>query len=139
MGRVHFINVHLASPRSGLVAVIEGYWRGGAELQANSDLRRWQSAAIRHWAEKLTGPVLIAGDFNTPVESTIYREHWSTYTNAFSFAGWGVGNTHFTRRTGVRIDHVLANKSFRAQRCWVGPDLGSAHRPLVATFRRLGD
>jgi endonuclease/exonuclease/phosphatase (EEP) superfamily protein YafD len=37
-----------------------------------------------------------------------------------------------TRKTGVRIDHILAGHGWRCRRCWVGPNIGSAHRPVIA-------
>jgi endonuclease/exonuclease/phosphatase (EEP) superfamily protein YafD len=47
-------------------------------------------------------------------------------------AGFGVGSTHFTRHTAVRIDHVLAGPGWRVRRAWTGPFVGSAHRPVIA-------
>ena len=44
-----------------------------------------------------TAPFLIAGDFNMPADSTIYRRCWSTFTNVFSGAGFGFGHTKFTQ------------------------------------------
>lgn len=131
-GIVHCFNLHLATPRWGLLAVIRGHSRGAEKLQANSDLRLRQSTTIRRRASTLPGPVLLAGDFNTLVESAIYHECWSGYTNAFSAAGLGWGNTHLTWHTGVRIDHILASPGWQVRRCWVGPDVGSAHRPVIA-------
>jgi endonuclease/exonuclease/phosphatase (EEP) superfamily protein YafD len=32
----------------------------------------------------------------------------------------------------VRIDHILAGPGWQAERCWVGPDVGSPHRPVIA-------
>ena len=83
-------------------------------------------------AGRAAGPVLLVGDFNTPPESVIFRRVWSGYANAFSDAGWGWGYTFRTRRTAVRIDHVLVGGGGRATTCWVGPDVGSPHRPVVA-------
>ena len=36
------------------------------------------------------------------------------------------------RKTTVRIDHVLAGKGWNCVRCWVGPNVGSPHRPVLA-------
>ena len=44
----------------------------------------------------LASPIL-AGDFNLPVDSAIYREYWSGYRDAFSDAGWGFGYTEWPR------------------------------------------
>jgi endonuclease/exonuclease/phosphatase (EEP) superfamily protein YafD len=78
----------------------------------------------------------VAGDFNTPTRSAVYRESWTDLTNAFSAAGWGLGHTHFSRRIGVRIDHILASDHWHVTSCEVGPDVGSAHRPVVAELKR---
>ncbi len=139
-GVVHFFNLHLATPRWGLLAAVSDRSDGAKQLQHNSDTRREQSAALSHRARLLAGPVLLAGDFNTPVESTIHRECWSDYQNAFSVAGFGCGSTHLTELTAVRIDHILATADWHIRKCWVGPDVGSAHRPIVADLtRRVGE
>jgi endonuclease/exonuclease/phosphatase (EEP) superfamily protein YafD len=83
--------------------------------------------------DKVTSPVLVMGDFNTPPESAIFRRVWGRYTDAFASAGWGWGYTFFTmRKIAVRIDHILAGPGWYCERCWVGPDVGSPHRPLLA-------
>ncbi len=131
-GDVHFVTVHLASPREGLAEMGHSWGTRPEGLEANSALRRRQSQKVRQWLGGWEGPLLIAGDFNTPSESTVYRECWSPYTNAFSAAGFGFGPTFFTRRHSVRIDHVLAGPGWRCRRCWVGPPVGSPHRPVLA-------
>jgi vancomycin resistance protein VanJ len=79
---------------------------------------------------------IIAGDLNLPPDSTIYREFWGEYRNAFGEAGLGFGYTEWPRmrklRFGIRIDHILAGGDWRARSCWVGPDVGSDHLPLIA-------
>ncbi len=80
----------------------------------------------------------MAGDFNLTAEHPLYRRDWSGYVNAFSGASWGLGETMFTRRIGLRIDHVLAGPDWRPVRCWVGPDVGSAHRPVLADLSWSG-
>jgi endonuclease/exonuclease/phosphatase family metal-dependent hydrolase len=137
-GPVRFYILHLASPRRALVAVRQRGWAGGEQLQANSDLRRSQSAAIDAWIGREEGPLLVAGDFNTPCESTIYGAFWSKYTNAFSAAGLGWGYTYYANRTALRIDHILAGPGWRCRDCWVGPEVGSEHRPLIADLEWLG-
>jgi endonuclease/exonuclease/phosphatase (EEP) superfamily protein YafD len=131
-GPIHVANVHLNSPRKGLEQVIEQRWRGGAALSRNSERRRRQSAIARSTINTVPGPLVIAGDFNTPTDSTIYREHWSDLDNCFSRAGIGFGHTHFTAWTSIRIDHILTGPGWTTRACRVGPDVGSAHRPVVA-------
>jgi endonuclease/exonuclease/phosphatase family metal-dependent hydrolase len=137
-GSVRLYTLHLATPRHALVAVRQRGFGGGAELQANSDLRRAQSAAIIAWIGREQGPVLVAGDFNTPCDSTVYGDYWSPYTNAFSAAGLGWGYTYYTNRTALRIDHILAGPGWRCRDCWVGPEVGSEHRPVIADLEWFG-
>jgi vancomycin resistance protein VanJ len=139
IGPLHFFNLHLNTPRDGLLAVQKKGWAGVPELEANIARRREESREITGWLAPQTGPVLIAGDFNTPTGSAIYREHWSSHTNAFSVAGFGWGLTQFTtHRTAVRIDHILAGPGWRVRRCWVGPFVGSEHRPVIADLEWVG-
>jgi endonuclease/exonuclease/phosphatase (EEP) superfamily protein YafD len=81
-------------------------------------------------------PVIVAGDFNMPADSTIYREVWGRYLNAFSEKGTGYGRTVFESmrgiKVGVRIDHILAGNGLGIRVCETGPDVGSDHLPLIA-------
>src|SRR5262249_3166126 len=126
-GPLHLFNLHLQTPREGLVAVRHQGLEGGETLEKNSAIRREQSAAIAHWIGQVQGPLFLAGDFHTPPESAIYREYWSPFVNAFSQAGLGWGYTFYSNRTATRIDHILGSPGWRCRRCWVGPDVGSEH------------
>jgi endonuclease/exonuclease/phosphatase (EEP) superfamily protein YafD len=137
-GSLHLFNLHLETPREGLVAVRHQGLEGGETLEKNSAIRREQSAAIAQWIGQVEGRVLIAGDFNTPPESAIYREYWSPFVNAFSQAGLGWGYTFYNNRTATRIDHILGSPGWRCRRCWVGADVGSEHRPVIADMEWLG-
>lgn len=80
-------------------------------------------------------PIIVAGDLIMPVESLIYRTAWNGYVNAFSQADFGYGGTRWMTikgiSNGVRIDHILTRGLPGASRCWVGPDVGSAHLPVL--------
>jgi vancomycin resistance protein VanJ len=128
---VQCVNVHLSTPRPGLEAIRDKGIHGLTDLDASTAQRRLESHGVAASAES-ERPSVIAGDFNTPVESAIYQRDWGRYSNAFSCAGWGLGHTKFTRWHGVRIDHVLATSAWTVRRCVVGPDVGSDHRPVIA-------
>jgi vancomycin resistance protein VanJ len=139
-GPLHLFNVHFTSPHEGFDRLMEhGPAAAGGFIQTNSGWRRTESEVIRRRAESVPAgePVIVAGDFNTPVESPIYREMWNEYENAFGEAGNGFGLTYRVRRTQVRIDHVLVNQRLRPLRCRVGPTTGSPHRPVIADLRLL--
>jgi vancomycin resistance protein VanJ len=131
-GVVTLFSLHLASPREGLAKVVHERGQAPDDLEASSQLRWKQSEYLAREAATVAGPVLLAGDFNTPPESAIFRRLWGRYTDAFGAAGWGWGYTFFGGRTRVRIDHILAGPGWHCDRCWVGPDVGSAHRPVLA-------
>jgi endonuclease/exonuclease/phosphatase (EEP) superfamily protein YafD len=148
-GLVHFFNLHLETVRDGLEAVLSSKrrpWRAAPSLDANIALRARESDMASVWVGRSAAPVgrgdcepvLVAGDFNMPTDSSIYRRFWSPYTNAFSATGLGFGYTKFTRWHGIRIDHILAGPGWRCRRCWVGPDIGSDHRPVVADLEWIG-
>ena len=88
--------------------------------------------AASQWVRESPHPVLVAGDFNLPVDSRIYGEAWSGFLNAFSTAGLGVGHSKYTRWIGVRIDHILTSPEWYVEACRVGPAVGSDHLPLLA-------
>ena len=131
-GSIRLINVHLASPHIGLLTFLKDH---GKELDDNAERRRNESAAVRNVAETSTDPVVIAGDFNTTDDSPIFREHWGDFVDAFADRGLGIGYTYLNRDTQLRIDHILAGPGWQIVRCWVGPAVGSPHRPLVADLR----
>jgi endonuclease/exonuclease/phosphatase (EEP) superfamily protein YafD len=131
-GNVTLFNLHFASPRDGLFEILHHPSMGIALLEDNSAVRWQQSEHLARLAKEVAGPVLLMGDFNTPSESAIFRRIWGGYTDAFSAAGWGWGYTFFAARTIVRIDHLLAGPGWHCERSWVGPNLGSPHRPVVA-------
>jgi endonuclease/exonuclease/phosphatase (EEP) superfamily protein YafD len=131
-GIVHLLNVHTASPHMPFEAALEGEPNGPVQINDNSETRRAQSALLSRYALSLNGPVLIAGDFNTPVQSPIFRDSWAGFTDAFSRAGFGFGYSYYARLTAVRIDHVLSNDAWRCTNCYVAPDAGSPHRAVIA-------
>jgi endonuclease/exonuclease/phosphatase (EEP) superfamily protein YafD len=138
-GKMAICSIHLPSARYGLSHVLDKTTilspsKSGL-LNEQIALRREQSLAVASFVKKLSYPLILAGDFNMPEESTIYRDNWSEYPNAFSQAGLGFGHT-FTGEVrgipfGIRIDHILCGKEWGPSHCWVGPDVGSDHMPLI--------
>jgi vancomycin resistance protein VanJ len=137
-GPVVLFNLHLASPRRGLYAVRHDPFGAPSELKKSIALRQEDSRIASGWAAEASGAVLLAGDFNMPPESAVYRRDWSRYTDAFDTAGFGFGYTWFSRYHGLRIDHILAGPDWRCLDCRVGADVGSDHRPLIAEWVRVG-
>ena len=135
---VDVFNFHAATARQGLSQVITGWWKGADAIAANTTERHSQSHVASVAASRTVAPAIVAGDFNMPTDSAIYRAFWSDWSNAFSTAGFGFGYTHYTNRTQLRIDHILASPGWRVRRCYVGPNVGSAHRPVIAEIDWVG-
>ncbi len=135
-----FSSVHLTSPRYGLQHLLDRHTLvnlSRKELLIEETRRRWQSSrSVQQAVASQKLPVIVAGDFNMPTTSSIYRELWKGYSNAFSIAGLGYGWTERADVRGipvrVRIDHILAGNDLAVRVCAVGPDLGSDHLPLIA-------
>jgi len=109
-GPINLINVHLASPHSGLLTMIHDH---GNALAENIQ-RRWsESEMLRDLVEHTPEPVLLAGDFNTTDDSPIFREHWADFTDAFAERGFGFGYTYLIDHTQLRIDHILTSQSWK--------------------------
>ena len=148
----HLVNLHLETPRKGLERLIdsEGLLPDDGSLpdrfpidlgasdgvDINARIRDRESERASVWAARdaLETPLIIAGDFNMPVESTIFRRYWSVFRNAFETRGAGFG---YTKIEGtllrIRIDHVLTSRTgVRVNAARVGPDVGSDHLPVIA-------
>lgn len=137
-GDVSLVNIHLATVREGLDAVIARGLAGVPALKENLATRSAMSALARTFVDAAEAPVVLVGDFNLPTDSAVYRRDWSSFDNAFSIAGNGFGTTKRTRWFGIRIDHVLVGPGVRCERAFIGPHLNGDHRPVVADLTWSG-
>jgi len=114
------LSCHMTPVRDAMcVPVSEQEYTALAELIRNSD-----------------SPVVAAGDFNQPP--------WSPRLNRFRKAaglisarrGFGVLTSYPLGADwfGTGIDDVFVTPEIQISRCWVGPDVGSDHRPVLAEF-----
>ena len=127
-------DVHLLSPRGGLVSVRHHEVAG---LVGNAGQRQEEAAHLAGYVRAEPGPTIVTGDLNAPVQSLVCRQLFDAgLRDAFSEAGSGYGYS-YGAFTGVhvpyvRIDHVLVSRQWRVRYCWVGNAEGSDHRPVVA-------
>ena len=131
-GGVEFglVSVHMPTLRFGFYRFLE-YDVAGLKQHASW----WDRQATRlldGLAEMRDVPILIGGDFNLPPDHASMAALGSLYRFAFEDAGWGYGYTRPSRYPWFRIDHILASPEWVFTRCWVGPDVGSDHLPLIA-------
>jgi endonuclease/exonuclease/phosphatase (EEP) superfamily protein YafD len=132
LGRVDLTSVHLETPREGLEAILRFGPGAAAELEAKNEQRLVEARLARAWVDaSACGLRLVAGDFNTPVESQLFRDHWRGFRDCHSTAGWSFGFTKHTRRIGTRIDHVLTGPGLACVSARVAAGHGGDHLPLV--------
>jgi vancomycin resistance protein VanJ len=156
-GPLVLINLHLETARKGLEGMLgkEGFipddplstvtQKVDESVQPEpSNLKRFEINTIIRTAESQRAsryasqginraPIIVAGDFNLPVESTIFQDHWRAFTDAFESRGNGLG---WSKREGrwlrIRIDHVLTNDvGPKPLRIELGPDYSSDHLPVI--------
>jgi vancomycin resistance protein VanJ len=136
-GPVSFFSVHLETVRKGIEPMLQSGLAATNDLRSNLEFRELESRRVTAWIrERSRNPVIVAGDFNMPTDSAIYRRNWRGWSDAFESAGVGLGHTKFTSLWGIRIDHVLFDDHWHAISSRVGPDVGSDHRPLIVTMQR---
>lgn len=134
--------VHLETPRHALSEFLDlsEIPKLGPLTRANLAQRIEESRDARAWVTPDDAlPTIVAGDFNLPVESAVYRRNWGDLRNAFSEAGVGTGYTKHTRFWGIRIDHILTTSRIGTRWCRVGTDIHGDHRPVIAELVLPGD
>ncbi len=129
-------NVHLETQRAGLDLFRRGrVFDAIPQMKEKSVLREIELRVTRRWVDSLSAPRIVAGDFNTPPESRIYRSSWADWTNAFDARGRGAGGTRLNGWIRARIDHILVDEAWSVAGVRVAADAGSDHLPVVATLR----
>ncbi len=146
-------DVHLSTPRYGFLKLT---WRsfldgsGPRSIESYTERRLAEALRVRAYVDKIDAkseggpvfPAVVAGDFNTPCVSRLYRAAWPGFTNAFNDAGLGFGYTApctnhrhwFDDVPWVRIDHILADDRWSVSACDVGRSKGSDHRLIWAVL-----
>ena len=144
-GPVVLANIHQMTARFGLKelnrkTLING--DGTKELEDFEGERYMESIAIRQIVQEVRGdrPLIVCGDFNTPVSSSLFQKHWGDLQSAFDIAGFGYGYTSPCKgnrfwpdnQPWARIDHILCSNDWTIRRCEIGQSDGSDHRLIVA-------
>jgi vancomycin resistance protein VanJ len=150
-GPILLSDVHLMTARRGLTdlgvrSIFDG--SGPASVDHHAFLRDEEARQTQTFLAGLKSnmPVIVAGDFNMPTNSSIFQESFGQYSNAFDEAGIGFGYTAPCRPVRfwlpkvpwLRIDHILTSAEWETLSCKVGEFNGSDHR-LVAAVMQLRD
>lgn len=146
---VTLYNVHLKTPRGGfnefrkVKRQPEHLPKAIRRFENNVEARLIQARTLSGYVHQEQGPVIVAGDFNSPDASlacTILRE--ANLHDAFDEGGKGYGYTygHFLLQhripwihvSWMRIDHIFMSSQVHTLDCWTGTSKASDHRPVFA-------
>jgi endonuclease/exonuclease/phosphatase (EEP) superfamily protein YafD len=132
--QVTICNVHLLSPRYGLISVRSRDIDG---IERNCENRLVEARRLAGYLRDEQGPLILTGDLNAPQVSLVCREFEALgLRDSFVTAGRGYGYTYgaFTkvRHRYVRIDHIFVSPQFGVVRSVAGTDEGSDHCPVIA-------
>jgi vancomycin resistance protein VanJ len=146
---VTLYNVHFQTPREGLNAFRTARrhpWylpKAIIQLENNVEDRLTQARAIREFVRQEHGPVIVAGDLNSPDSSLVCATlRDAGLHDAFAEGGRGYGYTYghdllqhrlpWFRVSWMRIDHIMMSSQLQSRRCWTGTGKASEHRPVIA-------
>lgn len=129
-------NVHLYTPRSGLTSVLYEGIDSTDNFQYNVQTRIYQAAVLSSQIRNETNPVIVAGDFNAPMQSIVCKYMlMCNLKDSFSESGTGYGYTYGAylklKHPFLRLDHIFIGKDWKSINCWVGNKTGSEHCPVI--------
>jgi len=90
---------------------------------------------IAQLAAAAPGPVVAMGDFNATPWSAPMRRLVRTSPLRYADLAATTWPTFLPHWLGIKIDHIMLGKGCGVAGYGVGPDVGSDHRPVVATVR----
>lgn len=101
-------------------------------LRNTADARQKQVDILLAEVERIEGPRIVCGDFNTPPRGRIYRQLLSRLNDAFQAAGVGIGPTYSTSRPALRIDYIFTAGGIDPTHAEVIDTKASDHFPVLA-------
>jgi endonuclease/exonuclease/phosphatase family metal-dependent hydrolase len=137
---VEVVNVHLATAATDLRFWNRSTWH---DHRFNRAVRDTELSLTLNILEQTNPrfpdiPTLLGGDFNSPASDVIHRRLSRDFTDAFSAAGTGWGDTYQRRFPILRIDNIYATRHFTPVRCRAVSTRNSDHRMVVADLLMNG-
>jgi len=131
-GDLVVLNVHFSKAMAG--DVIERHTGDLAGYFAQMVVRRMNQVDVVLAALPGSRPTVVAGDFNTPPNSSLHRALARRMTDCYAATRFGFGYTFLVGRLvpSWRIDYVWAANGVRPVSVRLGHAYPSDHRPLVA-------
>ena len=94
--------------------------------------RRYAMRALCDYVRSLGAqPCIIAGDFNTPIDSVFFAPLLEMCTHAVEQCARGYAATWPVPLPVLQIDHVLGNRGIAFHACHLESSIGSDHRMII--------
>ena len=107
---------------------------GGSDELAVARAQSAETDALLLRLSKLRDPTIVAGDFNSPRDTSVHHAMRQHLTDAWEQAGWGPGQTvRLFDILPMRIDYIYTTDSFGVNHAEIPPVdwTCSDHRPVV--------
>lgn len=134
--KLTIIAIHL-NTAAGPESLSDHYGSLASYLHRSTSARASQISELLSLARGVQGPLIIAGDFNTPPRGRLYRQLATSYQDSFRVAGSGFGYSYRSDLPVMRIDYIFAGSGLRPTNCGAPALAGSDHRPVVADIAFL--
>ena len=132
--QVRVLNVHL-STAAYPASLLHHTGSTPNYLRHTAQVRTEQVDGLLRVTAGARGPLVVAGDFNTPPRGLLYLRLARRFQDAFRAGGWGLGYTFKSSRLLWRIDYVFLGSGVAATSCYAPTTDASDHRPVVAELR----
>lgn len=109
------------------------------KVARSSAARAAQARMVREIIDRLTGAVIVCGDFNDTAQSYAYHTVRGDFGDAYAATAFGPDITYNAFGLWFRIDHILYNDSFHALDARIIHERYSDHYPIVATLQWNAD
>ncbi len=132
---IRIYNIHLQS--SHINANVENLNTEESErlfkrLRTTFEMQQDQAELFVRHKNKCPYKTIISGDFNNTAYSYVYKQIKGNFQDAFKLAGNGFGRTFDFKLFPVRIDFILADKSFKVNGFKSYDEKFSDHYPIMA-------
>jgi endonuclease/exonuclease/phosphatase (EEP) superfamily protein YafD len=94
-------------------------------------IRTQQVEKVTELISKTKHPIIVCGDFNDTPLSYTYRRMKNNLSDAFTEAGFGLGNSYHVNIPLFRIDYIFYSSHFTAYHFRTPKIILSDHRPVI--------
>ena len=122
------INSNRAKAFSDIRRMVSNY-------QRNCVTRKDQVVRILKDIDKVTHPMIIAGDFNDTPFSYTYQQFSDRLIDQFRKKGLGIGSTYAGALPGLKIDYIFADENFEPLDHTILKTEISDHFPVLSTLK----